>query len=247
MSPAGRGVIVPIVAGFQRDRDEALLTAVVQVAFEPPSRLVRRGDDTGPDAMSSVRVSAFEIAVVIRSAKLAMRPSAAAGRAPPDAKLSASAAPHSRSSMMIGALTRDPADPASHRGELSGSPAVAVHAGRATGTVHPRDDALESPVRTDRPETGIAPRGQDRPGRVGFEADDARYLGARTRPISSATAAKTSSGGVPRATSMATRRSAACSSASCSISVRASVFAIAVAIRSVKAARRSRVSAGNGG
>jgi hypothetical protein len=35
-------------AGFQRERDDALLNTVVQVTLEPPPGLVRRGDDAGP-------------------------------------------------------------------------------------------------------------------------------------------------------------------------------------------------------
>jgi hypothetical protein len=57
---------------------------------------------------------------------------------------------------------------------------------------------------------------------------------------------ETSSGRTPRATSVATRRSAACSSASRARAVRLSVFAIAVATSSVKEARRASVSAGSG-
>ena len=63
---------------------------------------MRARDATSSDAGLRVR-----IAVAISSAKSAMRSSAAAGRAQPDAKFSATAAPHSRSSMMIGAATRD--------------------------------------------------------------------------------------------------------------------------------------------
>jgi len=56
------------------------------------------------------------------------------------------------------------------------------------------------------------------------------------------TAANSSSGGTPRATSIATRRNAACSSAS---RVRLSAFAIAVAKSSVNEARRASVSVGS--
>ncbi len=56
----------------------------------------------------------------------------------------------------------------------------------------------------------------------------------------------TSSGAAPRATSVATRRSAACSSASRARAARLSVFAIAVATSSVKEARRVSVSGGSG-
>ena len=67
-----------------------------------------------------------------------------------------------------------------------------------------------------------------------------------TRPASAATAANTALGGSPRATSVATRRKAACSSATRRSSSRASAFASAVAISSlncsqtVLAARRHR-------
>ena len=55
----------------------------------------------------------------------------------------------------------------------------------------------------------------------------------RIWPTSAVTAAKTSSGGTPRATSVATRRSAACSSANPRNSTRACALAIAVATSSV--------------
>jgi len=59
---------------------------------------------------------------------------------------------------------------------------------------------------------------------------------------SSATLAKTSRGGASLATNVATRRSAACASPSWSARARDSVFATAVAIRSVKWPRRASVS-----
>jgi hypothetical protein len=65
-------------------------------------------------------------------------------------------------------------------------------------------------------------------------------------PASLATAANTSSGATPRAASVATRRNAACSSASRVRAARLSAFAIAVAKSSVKEARRDSLSADNG-
>src|ERR1700756_2914676 len=65
-------------------------------------------------------------------------------------------------------------------------------------------------------------------------------------PISSTTAPNTSAGGAPRATTVATRRNAACSSASRASPARLSAFAIAVASSSVNCARRASVSAGSG-
>ena len=67
-----------------------------------------------------------------------------------------------------------------------------------------------------------------------------------TRPTSAVTAANTSCGGAARATSVATRRSAACSSANPRSSTRACALAIAVAASSVKPASRASVSAGSG-
>ena len=67
-----------------------------------------------------------------------------------------------------------------------------------------------------------------------------------SRPASAATAANTSSGGAARATSVATRRSAACSSANPRSSMRAWALAIAVAASSVNPASRFSVSAGSG-
>ena len=64
-------------------------------------------------------------------------------------------------------------------------------------------------------------------------------------PTSSATAANTSSDAAPRATSVATRRNAACSSASRAREARLSAFAIAVATSSVNEASRASVSAGS--
>jgi hypothetical protein len=63
---------------------------------------------------------------------------------------------------------------------------------------------------------------------------------------SSVTAANTSSGGAPRATSVATRRNAACSRASRASPARLSAFAIAIAASSVNEARRASVSSGSG-
>ena len=63
---------------------------------------------------------------------------------------------------------------------------------------------------------------------------------------SPATASNTSVGDDSRATSVATRRSAACSSASLSTSALAWAFDMAVATSSVKPWRRASVSAGNG-
>ena len=68
----------------------------------------------------------------------------------------------------------------------------------------------------------------------------------KSRSTSFATAANTSSGGAPCATSVATRRSAACSSASRASPARVSAFATAVATRSVNWASRGSVSAGIG-
>ena len=65
-------------------------------------------------------------------------------------------------------------------------------------------------------------------------------------PTAAATATKSSLGGTPRATSVATRRSAACSSASRASWSCASVLEIAVATSSVNSARRSSVSVGQG-
>ena len=67
-----------------------------------------------------------------------------------------------------------------------------------------------------------------------------------TRPTSAVTAANTSSGGAARATRVAIRRSAACSSANPRSSTRACALAIAVPTSSVKAASRSSVFAGIG-
>jgi len=67
-----------------------------------------------------------------------------------------------------------------------------------------------------------------------------------SRAYSSVTAANTCSGAAPRATSVATRRSAACSCASRARASRLSVFAIAVATSSVNETKRASVSAGNG-
>ncbi len=66
------------------------------------------------------------------------------------------------------------------------------------------------------------------------------------RPASAVTAANTSSGGAPRATSVATRRNAACSSANLRSSMRACALAIAVAAISVKPASRASVLASRG-
>ncbi len=67
-----------------------------------------------------------------------------------------------------------------------------------------------------------------------------------SRPASRVTAPKRSLGGTPRATRVATRRSAACSSASRLTSARAAEFEIAVATSSVNAPTLDSVSAGIG-
>jgi hypothetical protein len=66
-----------------------------------------------------------------------------------------------------------------------------------------------------------------------------------SRANSSVTAANTCSGVAPCATSVATRRSAACSSASRARTARLTAFAIAVATSSVNEASRASVSAGS--
>ena len=68
---------------------------------------------------------------------------------------------------------------------------------------------------------------------------------ASSRPASSATAPNTSSGGVPLATSVATRRSAACSSASARNSSRAWALPIAVETSSVNPASWCSIPAGS--
>jgi hypothetical protein len=65
-------------------------------------------------------------------------------------------------------------------------------------------------------------------------------------PTSIATASKTSPGGASRATSVATRRSAACSFASRARASRDSAFEIAVEMSSVKSSSRCSVPAGSG-
>jgi hypothetical protein len=67
----------------------------------------------------------------------------------------------------------------------------------------------------------------------------------RTSATSCATRASTSSGLAPRATRVATRRSAPCSSASRRRSARAAPFEIALATRDVKRCSRSSVSGGS--
>jgi hypothetical protein len=67
-----------------------------------------------------------------------------------------------------------------------------------------------------------------------------------SRPASAATAAKTSCGAAAWATSVATRRSAACSSATRASAAWLSALAIAVATSSVNEARRASASAGSG-
>jgi hypothetical protein len=66
----------------------------------------------------------------------------------------------------------------------------------------------------------------------------------RTRPISSVTVLKTSAGGTPRATRVATQRSAACSSRSRVIWLRLSALAIALPTSSVNSTSLSSVAAG---
>ena len=66
-----------------------------------------------------------------------------------------------------------------------------------------------------------------------------------SRPTSPATAVNTSSGDAPPATRVATRRSAACSSANPRSSVRAWALATAVATSSVNPGSRASASAGS--
>ncbi len=67
-----------------------------------------------------------------------------------------------------------------------------------------------------------------------------------SRPTSRATAAKSAAGGTPRATSVATRRRAACSSASRVYSSRVAVFEKAAPISAENSARRSSMPGGGG-
>ena len=102
----------------------------------------------------------------------------------------------------------------------------------------PTGKCTGAPLRDQAPTTVIAPSGWYRLRVVKSTPS--------TRPASAVTAANTSSGGVPRATSVATRRSAACSSANPRSSTRACAFAIAVATSWVKPASRASVPAGRG-
>ena len=150
----------------------------MQVPFQPPPSLVRGGDDPGPGRDELDRVCAFDIAVVIQVDELRDASLGSGRPGTPDARLSASAAPHEP--FIDDDRCSDPrCDPFSHFAVLAGELSAAVDTGRATGAEHLYADVLECPVRADRPETRVAPSRHDSPGGVRFVAEVARYLGVQ--------------------------------------------------------------------
>ncbi len=199
---------------------------------------------------SSSRAWALAIAVATSSVKLASRSSVPGGESSPVLEPTLMS-PHSRPSTEIGAATaaRLPTGLARPPGYASMRTARPVFRTKllrlyswigkrtSTGSVSPLAVQLATIVTASS---------------ISYRDTNARSAW-RSRPTSSATAAKSSVGGVTRATSVATRRSAACSSAARSLSAREAsssprvcALAIAVATSSVKPASRASVSGGGG-
>ena len=160
--------------------------------------------------------------------------------------------PHSRLSTVIGAPTTEP-NPRSRAKSAGWPEASATWSMRAGRPVSNTSDTTFRPPRRTRVPTGkgmALPVLAHPPMAAAMPSGSYRLMpvtsAASTRPASAATAAKTSSGGAARATSVATRRSAACSSANSRSSTRAWALAIAAAASSVNPASRTSVSAGSG-
>jgi hypothetical protein len=129
-------------------------------------------------------------------------------------------------------------------GELAGRIAIVVEPDWTARLRHKRG---EVPLAPDGPPAAnrepVPCTGDERDRAVGLVAAHVRQVDRKQPSDSFATAANTFSGRVPRATSVATRRSAACSSASLARLARFSVFEIAVATSS---ASRSSIWSGSG-
>ena len=200
------------------------------------------------EAASSDLLSAFAIAVASSSVNFSRRPSIPDGRSSSvDATF---IAPHRRPSTTIGLATDE-----------------TIPMRRAAPATEPlADDQSIVSTRAERPvrytsseaipgwNSHRVPTGRSRV----FETPTKTTAGPscsnlstaacalNRRATSSLTAEKISTGGTPCAASVATRRSAACSSTSRVRAACDSAFAIAVATSSVKEARRASVSAGSG-
>ncbi len=198
--------------------------------------------------MSAAWASALAIAVAASSVNRASRASVSAGSG---ARLDTTLTrPHSRPSTVTGTPTTARA-PSSRARSATGPVASPKSSIRAGWPVWNTSDPVLRQPRPNRVPTGtVAPALAQVPTIVYPPSASYRPMPVRSasssRPASAVTAANTSSGGAARATSVATRRSAACSWANSRSSVRACAFAIAVAASSVNPASRTSVSVGSG-
>src|ERR671914_1878 len=220
-------------------------TSVGEAAEATSMAAVRSACCSAAMPCSSRRASAFEIAVATSSVKAASRASVSAGNGPPSVAAMLML-PKTLPPTTIGAPT------------AAFTPASRASASRPTAFVKSWSRAGPPVSWIVRVRLGPT-RGQGLPaGNAGTPNELRTTIASRSKrqtvvnstsntcATSRATAEKTGSGGWFEATSIATRRSAACSSARRSTAMRDSAFAIAVATSSVKSLSRASVSAGSG-
>ena len=189
------------------------------------------------NAVTSARASAFATAVAASSVNPASRASVPAGSgARLDAMLTM---PHSRPSTLTGTPTTVRTPSSSRAGSATGPVASPKSSMRAGWPVWNTSDPVLCPPGPNRVPNGTgtaAPVLAQVATSVSAPSGSYRLMpvvsASSSCPASTVTAANTSSGGAARATSVATRRSAACSSANLRSSACACAFAIAVAASS---------------
>jgi hypothetical protein len=236
--PVGRDIRLR-GAHRQSERDQPLLGAVVEVSLDPAASLVRRRDDPparGGELGAAVRIGdrgCDDVGELLQAFLDVDRQWLVLGCDDDGAPETAVHDDRARN-------RRDESQaPEACGGRPAGRrPAPLIGAGRAAGAKHLRgsQEVIQLPplLRLLEPTRTIA-------GPSGSNLPTAAWSEPNRRPTSSLTAQKISTGRTPCATSVATRRSAACSSASCWRASRDSTFAIAVASSSVKSARRASV------
>jgi hypothetical protein len=238
----------------QSERDQPLLGTVVQVALDPAAGLVRRGDDPparGGQLRPALRIrdrGREQLGELLQAALRIDRQQLVCGRddhRAPQTALDNDRARDRRDDTQATCGCRD--GPAGRR------PVHRVDSGGPSGAVdlRRRHSRLELPSHPDREVEGLRDADKDDPQALVLEPEDSRL---RPEEESDLVAdgredldgrPPASPPGTPCATSVATRRNAACSSASRAREARLSVFAIAVATSSVKEASRASVSGGS--
>ncbi len=234
---------------LERQRHQALLDAVVEVALEAPARLVGGGDQPGArghqlGAGLGVRDRGFE------QLREPGHPLFGVGRR------RVLALPARRDQPPQPALDDDRGRDARAQASLAGElrqgtlrSLVVLDPGRPPGPPHHCRGALalDAHARADRRSRDIQPAvGEHEDLVAGLEAVQRNLVGVQQRLHLPGHSVEDRGGRAPSATSVATRRSAACSSASRLTSARDSALAIAVATSSVNCRGARSVSGGSG-